>query len=429
MTNFRQTLSLLCLVGLAASSLLGCNADDSPAVHVWAFSLPAKALREFAPDFEARHGRRLEVEAVPWGDMQKKILLAVAARSNVPDLVVCDPMWIGGLIAAGGLKPLDDSLSAGERARFFAPARETYEVGGRLYAAPLDVDMMICFWRRDLFDPYLRGMGLSDFPKTIDQFAQAARALVAAAPPDSGRRALLVDPSSMETLLMGLGPAFGVQWLSPDLKTAAFDSPNALRLVDFLVNAMDPHRGFALRWNARTDGDPFPLYCSGKVATVLAGPWFRKRLEEEAPDMAGLWRIAPLPVRDESCATGGLGGAALALPINAPDPQAGLDVLRLMLSPEFLKVYFTEVGSPPAVRDVWEWPEFSEPAPYFGGQRYFQVVRQAIESAAPMPLAPGPEALDAPVQWALNEALSGRLAPAEALKEAARRAQQAFDPS
>ena len=410
---------------LTFAAAVSCGERDRP-VRVWAFSLPAKALRDFAPEFAARNGRPLEVETVPWADMQKKVLLAVAARSGVPDLVVCDPMWIGGLIAAEGLSALDHDLSAPERDRFFPPALRTYEAGGHLYAAPLDIDMMVCFWRQDLFQPHLRDMGLGGFPKRIGEFETAARALSASAPAGQRRYALLVDPSSMETLLMGWGPAFGVQWLSADLRRATFSSPQARRLLSFLMEALAPG-AFGLRWNTRTDGDPFPLFRSGKVAVALAGPWFRKRLEEEAPEMAGQWRIAPLPIMDEACATGGLGGAALAIPVNAPDRAGGLAALRLMLSPAFLRRYFELVGSPPAVRDVWDWPELSTPLPYFGGQRYFQVVREAIDSAGPMPLAPGPESLEAPLQWALHQALAAGADPNAVLEEAVRRAQKALD--
>ena len=91
-----------------------------------------------------------------------------------------------------------------------------------------------------------------------------------------------------------------------------------------------------------------------------------------------------------------------------------------MSTNHFAIEYFRRVGSPPPQKSAWDDPEFSRPIPYFGGQKVYEVVRQALETAKPLQLMPSPEITKGPVKRAMRQISEGD-APAQQVldKEAA----------
>jgi hypothetical protein len=73
-----------------------------------------------------------------------------------------------------------------------------------------------------------------------------------------------------------------------------------------------------------------------------------------------------------------------------------------MADNRFALEYFRRVGSPPPQKSAWDDPVFARPIPYFGGQRVYEVVRQALETARPLQLMPSSEITKGPVKRAMH---------------------------
>jgi ABC-type glycerol-3-phosphate transport system substrate-binding protein len=123
--------------------------------------------------------------------------------------------------------------------------------------------------------------------------------------------------------------------------------------------------GAALRWNRSTEGDPMLAYKTDRAAVTINGPWLAKYLEGKAPEQSGRWRVALFPRRKADFPVAGLGGACLAIPYNAPNPDAALKLIRFMATERFGLAYFRRVGSIPPLRSTWSQAEFNAPDPYF----------------------------------------------------------------
>src|SRR5690348_15487708 len=87
--------------------------DQPTVVSLWSFSTPARTMLQLKSKFEDQHPNIVvDVQTVPWDNLQEKTLWAIAANSNVPDVIVGSSEWMGGLAANGALDPLDGPLES-----------------------------------------------------------------------------------------------------------------------------------------------------------------------------------------------------------------------------------------------------------------------------------------------------------------------------
>lgn len=410
--------------------------DTATVVSFWAFAIPAQTMRELKSDFEDRFPHiRVEVQTVPWESLQQKTLWAIAARSNVPDVIVGSSEWTGGLASAGGLEPLDAHLGPDFWKQYFPATLETYQFPEvrrdkpgwrgpmRQYGIPLDLDMMLVFYRADLLEPTMRSLGMEKFPETWADFRRLGEALRMSQPPGSpGVRLLYLDPEDPVPMSMAFLPASGGRFLDQTMRRAVFDQPEAAAAFEFFADLI--RSDIAIRWSRATMEDPMVLYKTGRAAANISGPWYAKLLASKAPELAGRWRVALFPRREPGLPSCGLGGACLAIPYNAPNKEAALELIRYMATDRFALSYFRRVGSPPPMISAWADPVFQQPDPYFGGQRIYEVVREAIEQAKPMPLMPNTEITKGAVRTAMRELALEGATTSSALSRAVARANQ-----
>jgi ABC-type glycerol-3-phosphate transport system substrate-binding protein len=369
-------------------------------VTFWAFSYPAQTMLELKTQFEQTHPDiRVDVQTVPWEHLQQKTLWAIAANSNVPDVIVGSSEWLGGLVSAGALAPLDTS-ELGETffQKYFPPALRIYQYPEvqssspskgalRQYGIPLDIDLMVVYYRSDILDPLLEKKGWKSFPSTWDQFLELGKTVCTefqtSQPPV---RYLFLDPEDPVPLSMAFFPSSGTKVLDDRMEHAAFNCPAGISAFAFFARLLT--EGCAMRWERGIMEDPLVLLKTTRSLVTVSGPWYRKVLERRIPEQAGRWRIALFPRREPQFPSSALGGACLAIPYNAPHKREALALIRFMAQEEFALNYFRRVGSPPPQISAWNDPVFSEPVAYFGGQRIYGVIREAIETAQPTQLIP-----------------------------------------
>ncbi len=397
---------LLALVVFFVSQRQEEKASHTPrrkTVTFWGFSYPAQTMRELKAGFEALHPEvEVEVQTVAWEHLQQKTLWAIAANSNVPDIIVASSEWLGGLVAAGALAPLDEDFEPEFFDRYFSNALKIYQYNEmkeenslahtrvRQYGVPLDLDLMLVFYRADILEPFFPKVGLTQFPETWEELVALGRQVheefQTSTPPV---KLMVLDPEDPVPLSMAFFPAAGAQILDGQLKHPRFNSPEGCAAFAFFYRLLKEN--CAVRWDRGTMEDPLILFKTNRALVQVSGPWYGKVLERRAPELAGRWRVAKFPRRQPNLPSSALGGACLAIPYNAPHRKEACELIRFIATDEFALAYFKRVGSPPPLRTAWEKPEFSQPVAYFGGQRIYDVIRDAIETAQPSQLLPNTE--------------------------------------
>lgn len=410
-------------------------------IRIWCTSNPAQVISEFTQRFEQLHPQwDVELQTVAWNSLQEKTLWAVAANSNVPDLILGSSEWTGGLANNGALDPLDNYLPPEFFAQYFRSTLETYQfpliekdnpgIHGpmRQYGVPLDLDMMLMFYRADVIEPVMHSLNMQNFPSDWQEFSRLGQALYSPRTIRGYSQNLLyLDPEDPVPMRMAFLPASGGKLFSNDLSRAVFDSPEAIAAFSFLNQLID--NATAKEWNRATQGDPMELIKSERILANIAGPWYCNILETRVPEQAGKWRVSLFPTRSPEYPTTGLGGSCLAMPYNARNKEGAIEFARFLASEEFALAYFERVGSPPPLRHVWNNAALDQEMPYFGGQKVFQVVRQAIETGEPLQLLPNAQVMKQHVRWAMNEIAARDANPTETLKLAVRRANEALQKS
>ncbi|MCB0136894.1 MAG: extracellular solute-binding protein, partial [Caldilineaceae bacterium] len=91
------------------------------------------------------------------------------AGGSGPDLLLAPNWWLGDLVAADTLQPLEDARTPEERANFWPAALENFVWQGRLYGLPTNYELVTAFVNRALADP-------AAMPATTDAWLAQAQA-------------------------------------------------------------------------------------------------------------------------------------------------------------------------------------------------------------------------------------------------------------
>src|SRR5262245_11614043 len=125
-------------------------------------------LRANLPEFEKKTGIKVQIDAAPIGDLYKKQVLSLSSAARY-DAVFMDEPWIAPL--SEFLLPLTERARGYDMTDFVPTALAAGAFQGVQYALPVDPNMQLLIYRKDLFDQ--KGMKP---PTTWDELLAAAKA-------------------------------------------------------------------------------------------------------------------------------------------------------------------------------------------------------------------------------------------------------------
>ena len=131
-----------------------------------------KAFNDIARRFEAKNrGVKIEAEGLAWGDLEGKIMAALAAGAP-PELSHGQPITCTALQAKGLLNPLDDVVKAISEANIWDQVKRVCNVDGKQYGLVHAAGTSLLIYRKDMADK----LGLKP-PKTWADLLANAKAL------------------------------------------------------------------------------------------------------------------------------------------------------------------------------------------------------------------------------------------------------------
>ena len=125
-------------------------------------------LRANLPEFEKKTGIKVQLDVAPIGDLYKKQLLSLSTAARY-DVMFMDEPWIAPL--SEFLLPLTERARGYDLTDFVPTALAAGAFQGVQYALPVDPNMQLLVYRKDLFDQ--KGMKP---PTTWDELLAAAKA-------------------------------------------------------------------------------------------------------------------------------------------------------------------------------------------------------------------------------------------------------------
>ncbi len=167
-----MTIGLACLCVLLLSSVA---LAAKKVVHVWQTETNPKskeAIANIVSRFEALHPDiKIEAEAIAWGDLEGKIMAALAAGSP-PELSHGQPITVAALQEKGLLLPLDDVVKAIGEDNIWDQIKTVGKFGDHYYGLVHAAGTSLLVYRKDL----AQKKGLKG-PKTWDDLLNLAKEL------------------------------------------------------------------------------------------------------------------------------------------------------------------------------------------------------------------------------------------------------------
>jgi len=238
------------------------------------FDLWIAEFRKLRPDVEVEW---LDKKGPEWPAFYQTQVVA----GTPPDIINTQGgLWLE-YAAAGGLADLTPYLKkdADVRARFNADYLANWTYDGKNYMLPFYVNKTLLFYNKTMF----KEAGLAGPPKSFDELVQYAQKM------SKGDKSGFLT-MNFDWLYWPLFKMNGVELLTPDLKKAAFNTPQAVKVVEALAKATQGGGINKIAWTGRWV-EPNGAFAAGNVGMLHAhspafffvrgqAPWIN-------PDMLG----------------------------------------------------------------------------------------------------------------------------------------------
>ncbi|NDJ18327.1 extracellular solute-binding protein [Myxacorys almedinensis A] len=285
-----KTFGVFALLGIALSWLVSCSpgrvssggaqGSGTGEVEFWTMQLSPQFDDYFKPliaTFEKENpGTKIRWVDVPWAEMERKILTAVAAKT-APDVVNLNPGFASQLAERNAWMTLDDKVPAEVRQQYFPNIWQASILNNQTFGIPWYLTTRVAIYNTDIF----KQAGVNTPPATYAELAQAAKQIkdktgkyaffATAVPGDSGE--------IMESFVQ-----MGVQLVDAQGK-AAFNSPQGKAAFQYWV---DLYKNGLMPKEVLTEGHRhgIDLYQQGGTAVLASGAEFLKTIAKNAPTIA-----------------------------------------------------------------------------------------------------------------------------------------------
>ncbi len=344
-------------------------------------------------------------------DLVKNVTASLGSDTR-PDVILAYPIDLAQFSKSGALVPLDDpklGFSADDLKDFFPAFVDRYpQFGNKIYSLGLSRHMQVMYYNADL----LKYANIGKPPETWDEFIKACAALNK--PPDI--ICFELDPNALDFELSVLGRAGGL--LTGDAKRVTFDQKQGL---DTLTWISDLFRGkyAILATRAFQEQSDF---ASGKLAftfdTTLALPAYDKQIKNAGKNFA--WGIA-VPPRTATPIVMAY-GPSLAIVNASPEKQrAAFTFVKALLSSEYNGAWAIATNSFPARQSAKDnLADYIKSAPPYGQAfNWLRFARAEPNVAVWASIRPI-------IADAMLSVAAGKAQPADALKDAATKANAAL---
>jgi multiple sugar transport system substrate-binding protein len=428
MTAFRTAAYGCLLLGVL---LLACRSESPPPDHpadsptdilLWhgMFTPQMHAfLERTIARFNAEHPAiHVEIERyVGHQDEAARRLQLKVALDERPDLAWLPPPYTSDLARSGALRPVADFIatdSAFDASDFYPWLWKASSYKGTRFTLPYQTNSLALLYNKQFF----REAGLSP-PKTWDELVEAARRLTVDRNEDgTPERHGLMLPLGHREWTVWIWETFlwqaGGELLTADQRNAAFHGEAGREALQLWVDLVYTHR--AARLSVPEEGWNVTPFINGEVAMQITGPWYLSQLHA-ADDLE--FGVTPLPCY-EQCATN-IGGENLYILQTTPEREAAAWTLATYLvEPRVQRERLQTIHQFPSRRSVAESDWMAD---YLRSRLPLRTFYEVLEHGRMRPSIPGYFAVSQALGHELERALRGDKPVADALRDAADRAE------
>jgi len=333
-------LTAMIVVPLAAGAFSsGASAQVKTKITFWNYwdGANGKAMQTLVDRYNAAHPT-VEVQNVFIGfnDLLPK-LQAAAAGGDAPDVAAGDLIWMPKLARSGAIVALDDYLAAAKTdlSDIYPALLNAGQYDGKTYSFPVSTNNLELFYNKDLFTK--AGLDSSKPPATWDEMQADAKKCTDASQGVSGME-LYTEPGEGLTwqFQVYLWQAGG-DFLSADLKSAAFNSPAGAKALQYWVDLLQTDKSASTA--------PWGEFGQGKACMAMDGSWMVGSLAAQTAFKVG---TAAMPHPADGQAATNMGGEQLVVfKKDAAKQQAAFDFVSWLTSTETQITWDQQTGFTP----------------------------------------------------------------------------------
>ena len=356
------------LAGVAATVAMPSvvTAQARTKITYWAWTEHVAAANAVKGEFEKQNpGITVEVANLNPFDLQDKFLVALAAGAGGPDVALILQRRFDGYLPTGGLLETTAAM-APLKDNFPASVYASLGTGGKTFAVPYDQNPAVYFYRADIFE----ANGIKAPLETWEDVVAAGRILAA--------KGIFIGHVSSPSGVPGVAnlvqylQSRNAQIFGADGKVIR-DNRLARETLQFYFDLARKEKVvFESRNNAP---EFFQAIKESKIAGYAVPAWAIFRLQKEAPEHAGKWRVMPWPKwgKDQPATTGAWGGNVLAIPKTSRNKEAALKWAMFIGANELTQVKIWQEGHlVPAFAPALRSPELLKGEDYLSGQSIYE---------------------------------------------------------
>lgn len=349
-------------------------------VTVWTME-DATAFEELIQPFADQTGVSIQVEAVPWDNVNDKLTTAVASGEG-PDVTQIGLSLLPSFRAAGVLEDLTPHLSdhptLASDTFLDAVSAENLSTDGTVTSVPWVADTRVLFYRTDI----LEEAGIAP-PTTWDELRSAAETL--AAPGDNQFGYYI--PQWDAPLPVQFTWQAGGDIVGPDGQIT-FDTPEFREAVDFYTSFYED--GLV---PTASDFDQTAGFISGTAPMLISGPYLANAITDQAPELEGKWAVTTLPKNVAGTAL--FAGSNMGVWKGSDNVAGALALLEYLSAPETQVAWFEAMNQLPTNTAAAADPALT-------GDPNVEVYARQLEDAKLLPLVPEWDKISAEMLEALN---------------------------
>jgi arabinosaccharide transport system substrate-binding protein len=374
----------------AGSSLLVAllPVQPRPGMELWVFDRNhARIASTVAKEWNREHPQTpVQVSLLNGPAIMTRMLTGFYSDTPVADMIEVERTMVGqvfaGPVADVGFVDLTGRLEREHlRAGINTPSFSPWTTRGRIFGLPHDVHPVMLLYRADLVEA--AGIDVTKI-ETWDDYFRLLRPLMVDLDGDGrvDRYLLNASPTSLYNHEVFLLQAGGRMFDADD--QPVLDDPVNVRILARLATWYTGSRQVAAEVPIG-GASAIRLVRDGYVVGLLAPDWFAGSIKTSLPDMAGKFKLMPLPAWEKGGRrTSVLGGTMLGLTKAGPNPEAAWAFAkRLYLSREGAEGLYEADRIISPVKANWKESFYDVPDPFFCGQ---PVGRMYIQLAPDVPL-------------------------------------------
>jgi multiple sugar transport system substrate-binding protein len=324
------------------------------------------------------------------------------AKSGECDVFYSDVIWTAEFAIQNWLYDMTPYVEQ-RREEFIESTFETATYQDKIWGVPHKTNAGFLYYRTDQADAV---------PQTWQEVYEKAAETDGIAYQGAAYEGLTVN-------FLELAFAAGGKVLSDDGKTAEIDSPENLEALRFMVDGVES--GAAPKAVTTYMEEPARrAFEAGRVTFLRNWPYVYATAARAKPTK-GKFDVAPFPEWEGGGTAGILGGFNLVISTYSKNPGAALKFIDYMTHQERQAEDIVKYSDASPLKAVYDDPEVQKAQPFSAE------LKTAVEQSKSRPVSPVYPQISQAIYKNVNEALSGKTSPEDALKQAQSEMEQALE--